>query len=402
MASVHKKHNHWYVSYTDAEQVRHMANTGIPHSPGGADELNAKNNAKLCEQAATNMALEYDRAAESPINMQQVRKRCEEIHAKALTLCAELRNVTFSTHSAQWINAKRSGVSSSYFGTLNLVRGLVVTTVLDVVDKPIRLMQSEHIDQVLAAMRANKLSDTTICGRMSILSEMFTDAYERGYILSHPVLDRHFPDGVGNRRHIITPAEATRCLAATPRIDWRTAILFGFYAGLRIGDATTQTWDGIDFEQNTITFLPRKLTRPAEHKAKVLVIPLHPVLLAHLQSVRLMDHESHWVTPSLANRPVTNLSDAFVRLLKDANVDPLPVLQPNGRTIHLKTFHGLRHEFVTELSKAGAPDAVWTKLTGHSAPWVRWGSRSAHAMAQEYNHADLPELRKFIEQLPYI
>ena len=57
--------------------------------------------------------------------------------------------------------------------------------------------------------------------------------------------------------------------------NWKSAILFAFYTGARLGDVANMPWSAIDWQERTITFIPKKTGR---RKKKKLVVPLHPEL----------------------------------------------------------------------------------------------------------------------------
>ena len=61
-----------------------------------------------------------------------------------------------------------------------------------------------------------------------------------------------------------------------------------------------------------------------------------------------------------------------------------------GRTTNSKTFHALRHSFISALANAGVASEIRQKLAGHSDSKV-------HA---NYTHHELPALRGAIAKLP--
>ena len=63
-----------------------------------------------------------------------------------------------------------------------------------------------------------------------------------------------------------------------------------------------------------------------------------------------------------------------------------------GRATNSKTFHGLRHSFVSSLLNAGVPQDVRQRLAGHSTAAV-------HAI---YSHHELEALRSAVAKLPSI
>jgi integrase len=61
-----------------------------------------------------------------------------------------------------------------------------------------------------------------------------------------------------------------------------------------------------------------------------------------------------------------------------------------GRTTNSKTFHALRHGFISQLANAGVAPDIRQKLAGHASAVV-------HGI---YTHHEIETLRGAIEKLP--
>jgi integrase len=145
-------------------------------------------------------------------------------------------------------------------------------------------------------------------------------------------------------------------------------------------------------DRHTIRLIPQKTAR----KRRELEVPVTPDLERWLL---------HW--PGKSERPeaplfpslcalkpggCNGLSARFRKLMKvakiDGELDAAPV-SGKGRPFHAKTFHSLRHGFVSALTNAGVPRDLRMKLAGHTS--------NAH---DRYTHHELATLRGAMEALP--
>ena len=85
------------------------------------------------------------------------------------------------------------------------------------------------------------------------------------------------------------------------------------------------------------------------------------------------------------------LSAQFRNLVEKAGITGRVVTREGkGRATNSKTFHALRHSFISALANAGVASEIRQKLAGHADPKV-------HA---NYTHHELQTLRGAIEKLP--
>ena len=125
---------------------------------------------------------------------------------------------------------------------------------------------------------------------------MFAGAQRQGMIQTNPVKSVEVDDVKQETREPFTQKELAALLHEA-KGDWRTAILLGAFAGLRIGDVTALRWDSIDLADGTITFTPQKTSR----MGRTLKLPLHPSLMEHLMNIA-GDDAHGFLCPSLAGR----------------------------------------------------------------------------------------------------
>jgi len=85
-------------------------------------------------------------------------------------------------------------------------------------------------------------------------------------------------------------------------------------------------------------------------------------------------------------KPITDLRSGLREACKDAGIT-YGRFEKSGFI-----FHDLRHTFNTNMRKAGVPESVIMRITGHST----------RAMFDRYNTIDEGDLRKAIEQMKVV
>jgi integrase len=139
----------------------------------------------------------------------------------------------------------------------------------------------------------------------------------------------------------------------------RLACMLAGFAGLRAGEVRGLCWSDVDFTSNTITvrrsITRREETTPKSHHHRV--IPMATPLRTVLEGLAPKDKRSQWgaVATTSFGKPwgESGLYQAFERAQQRANLEGW-------------TFHDLRHFFVTELFRRGAPAPAVQLLAGHA------------------------------------
>jgi integrase len=179
--------------------------------------------------------------------------------------------------------------------------------------------------------------------------------------------------------------------------EWRTAIMLGAYARMRLGDTVALTWSNIDLANETIKFVPQKTSRG--RRRKELVLPIHPTLLQHLNELPGADRgPAAALIPGLAARRISGrrgLSRDFLALVVEATIECEAMERPGtdrigGRKFRKLSFHSLRHTFNSVLANAGVDQEVRQQLTGHASA----------EMNKRYTHLELKTMRSAIGKLP--
>ncbi len=238
--------------------------------------------------------------------------------------------------------------------------------------------------------RLLEISNTTVGYDLKILRTAFGAARKQGMIQSNPAEAVEIPKGRSHKRDAFSIAEVQTILASVDDVEWKTAILFGAYAGLRLGDAVGLEWSNIDFSNALLRFEVMKTKRTEE-------LPLHPVLEAHLLKIRGKGRGKGRICPRLSRQRVpggSGLSQQFANILAAAGIDRQSrgrdESKSRGRQFSGKSFHSLRHGFVSALANAGVAPEVRQKLSGHN-------DADTHG---KYTHLELETLRQAIRSIP--
>jgi integrase len=194
----------------------------------------------------------------------------------------------------------------------------------------------------------------------------------RGEILANPADAVEAVAGHAEEREAFTTTDIVALLkkAVGDDSDWKTAILVGAWTGLRLGDATSLTWEQVHITDGYLTALPDKTDKPV-------AIALAPELKAHLEALASKE-KTGAIMPKLFGRKTggsgenAGLSNAFARLMIRAKVFGKQGRKKTGkgRQMTSKTFHSLRHTFTTLVATSGAGDAVTKSMTGHTSDEV--------------------------------
>jgi integrase len=233
----------------------------------------------------------------------------------------------------------------------------------------LKAIDQTHVQEFVNKDVAMKRSGTTVTLNAKILRAAFNAAIRAGHIETNPAGSVALPDAIAEQREPFTAGEVETLLKATAKSDWHTAILLAAFAGLRIGDAVTLKWEAVDLANGTLKFIPQKTSR----KGKVLEMPIADRLLAHLDKFASKDsaQKSDFLCPTLSTRDIggrAGLSAEFMAIMERSNVLADSITARDGRTRHFsrKSFHSLRHAFVSRLANAGVASDIRASLAGHA------------------------------------
>jgi integrase len=235
--------------------------------------------------------------------------------------------------------------------------------------------------------RLAQVSEGTLESDFKILKGIFERARKQGVLLGANPFEL-VEIAKGDRiekleREAFTSGEVALLLAAAPTQEWKTTILLGFYCGMRLGDAVLLDWGKVDLGKAKITFQASKTGRMME-------IPLHPKLMKHLE--RIAGDKRGKVSPTLASIRVpgrSGLSLQFLDIVKAAGLNSGQKESTSGRKFSSRSFHSLRHGFISEMANQGVAPEIRQKLAGHR-------SKDVHS---KYTHLEEAMLRKAVSKM---
>jgi integrase len=164
---------------------------------------------------------------------------------------------------------------------------------------------------------------------------------------------------------------------------------------MRLGDASKRKIRDFDFEQATVTFIPEKKSK----QGREVILPIHPSLLREIK-IAMKDKKQSteaWLTPILAKTPMggnTGLSNVFIGIMADANIDRGESLEGTGRgrTRFARSFHSTRHTAATWLANEGVQEDLRMLIT----------DQESREVAKRYTHHSVELLRAAVAKMPTI
>ena len=205
------------------------------------------------------------------------------------------------------------------------------------------------------------------------------EARRKGLVLSNVAEAVETGESIQEGREPLTDDEI-RMLLAKANEEWKGMILFGAHLGLRIADAASLTWRQIDMETHTLSIVPGKTKRTAPKERE---LALHSELVEHLKTLPRGIGAAPLFPTLYGRKPGSHagLSNEFGRLMAKAGVVPSFGAKKTGkgRQLRTKSFHALRHSFISRLANADISSDVRKTLAGHA-------SESAH---KKYVHLAL-------------
>lgn len=209
------------------------------------------------------------------------------------------------------------------------------------------------VAQFIAARQEKGIGNAAINNSLSLLRRMLHLAkknYNLPFVASIDLLKPPPP-----RKGFLSVTDFNRLLAALPK-NLRPLITFLFYSGARKGEACAIRRDQIDLKRALVT-LEAEQTKTDEPR----VIPLPDVLVRMLKQQK----ENDWPSNGLAFDS-TNLRKSWEKACDETGLGKITPLK--GKNYYLFTglmLHDLRRSGARNLRKAGVPEGVCMKITGH-------------------------------------
>ena len=253
-------------------------------------------------------------------------------------------------------------------------------------DRRLELVATSDIRAFQQAMREKHGTARTTNNRVRDIGAVFGQAVRDQLILANPTAGvAPLPERDSITREPLTEDEL-KALFATLKGGWRVLAGFGLYAGLRINDAAKVKWDAVDLDASTLTVTVKKT-------GKTIVLPLPEPLRDLLLELPASDDPTAYVLPEIAALPTGGYKAptvVFGKMMDAAGIDRKAVDEKGKRQVPTKSFHSLRHSFVSMLANSNVPEELRMQLAGHH-------TRSSH---QIYTAIELETLKRAVSTLP--
>jgi integrase len=345
-----------------------------------------KSTKKTVKTDALALAIEWERAARLGRDKVLTEAISREVIGGILerTTGETLRQSTVREFCDEWLRGKthsrQERTAERYETSIDRFKELLGNKA----DRPIAAVTPHDCQKFYEKLAEKNLAPATLRVEMKTVSSVFNYARRLGLIATNPVAAVELPERIKQvKRKVFTPAQVQMLIdAATP--EWKTCILLAYYAGLRLLDCVTLSWQAVDLAGG-------KLVVETHKTGETLEIPLHPTLDAHLS--KLAGDSTGAICPALAAARVggrSGLSRKFLNLMKETGIGSEEVDTAGKNSLARLSFHALRASFNSGLHNKGVDQELRRKLTGHKSD----------AMNDRYTRTEMQTLRDAVNKLP--
>lgn len=338
---------------------------------------------------ALRIALQLERAARLAGTGELTEVRARELISELLEQVTDgresVRVVSTKAFFTGWLASKKALLASGSLFSYEAATTGFLEFLGPRATRPLAAVQTQDLQGFITELVRRDLSPRTCAVYLKVLRSVFKAARLQQLITFNPAEAVELPRGISAERGTFTPAEVSLLVKAATD-EWRTVILLGAFTGQRLRDCCNAEWSLVDFTTGTITF------RVMKRGGKKLVVPMHPQLRAHLERIA-GDTAEKYLAPSLANRSTggkSGLSMEFAKIMKAAGIEAGEADVSGKRKMASRSFHSLRHGFVSGLANAGVAEDVRMALSGHTTKAVHQG----------YTHRELATLAEAMAKLP--
>jgi integrase len=381
MASVwrHPKSQYWTACFRDAT--------------GRARRISTK---ETNRGKARKIAEAFERAARTKSTKLHVKRVIEALQVE-LEGGEPVASVSLADFAYQWLAAKQPTVAPRTYGFYREGIAKLVSFLGPKADGPLDELSKADLVAFRTA-RSTRVSASSVNADLRVVRMLLLAACRDGVIPENPA---QFVESVRQRndekaqRRAFTVSELQAVLSVADS-EWRSMILFGVYSGQRLSDIASLTWANIDLLKGELRLTTQKTGR-------LLILPLAPTLVHHLESIPSSDdpktplHPKAWTVITRTGRAAA-LSNQFGDLLADAGLRPRLSRRGGGegrdrqRTKSVLSFHSLRRTATTFLHEAGVPQQVVQAMIGHDSAEVHQLYVAIGPVALRAAAASLPEL----------
>lgn len=374
--------------YRSPDGTQHQVSSKLPNKPSARNQ-------------AMHLALELEcaskKAAAPALDQFTQQVQAQKLSKKAMGIIGQSAPQPTLTPLREligrWLEAKElSNARNTHVRYHQVAKDFINFVGASRLDMPPSYIQAQDVQGFILKLAKKGQTASNCAVKLKILRNLFKMATRQGMISHNPAEAVDLPRGVRHTREAFSVAELQSTLPYADQ-NWKLMILLGAYAGMRIGDAASLSWNNIDLEKKTITYLPKK--KAHQPGAKKLTVPIHPDLLQ-----AILEFPVNSKTPTAPLMPAlaqlssagrSGLSSQFGKLLIRAGIDTLQEKTQGQRTFQAKTFHSLRHTFVSMMAESGVSQELRKELAGHDSDVHR-----------TYTHYSDATYRKAIDAIPSV
>ena len=434
MPSLHKQPNkpHWFCAFTTPDGKRHFKSTGT------ADKSHAR---KICagwvkaSELATQQSLTPDRArqlidatiadvAESHfsggLNREILKNFFEEaaqlvslpnfskellaglvsktVRHVASTVGENIPNATIRHWCKTWLDAKGLEAAPRTHDRYETSLRRFLESLGTKADKDLASLRAEDIIR-FRDTTAKILSTASANMDLKVVRACLYSAQKQDLLNTNVATKVSILKYRGeNTRRAFTLEEVKRVLAKCNEVggEWSGLVLTAVYTGQRLGDIAQLTWQQVDLEKKTISFVTQKT-------GKRLCLSMASPLHAHILELPSADSPKAYLFPNfaaMAEKHTGTISTKFYdEILAPAGLvleRPKAKAAEDGqgrkgkRKVSELTFHSFRHTLTTWLKSSGASNALAQMIIGHDSEVVSRG----------YTHLSADDTKDSISKLP--
>jgi integrase len=239
-----------------------------------------------------------------------------------------------------------------------------------------RRVSTDHMERYREKRKDEGRSDATVNRELSILRTAFHNARKR--TPPKVAIVPYFPmvQETTVRKGFLTDRQYATLRDALPQ-ELKALFVTAYITGIRRGELLATRWPQVDFEARTIT-LDRGETKNQDARSVPIIAGDMENLL---RTAKAAVPESEWVF-SRNGAPIKDFRWAWDKACKTAGVPDL-------------NFHDLRRTAVRNMRRAGIPQVIRMKISGHKTD----------SMERRYNIVDAEDLanaRELLERRPTV
>ncbi len=288
----------------------------------------------------------------------------------------------FRRFSGAWLDAKEPDVAAMTWKSYRDAVKLAVASLGAKAEGPLHTITVADMEALKATLTASGRKSKTVNDYLSTIRRILESAVQKDLIAKNPARSiKGTSKGDSTRREPFTLTEVRRLITHAPSDEWKGLITLGAHTGLRCGDLLR-----LNAENIVGTVIRLQPSKTEASTGAVLTIPLTSPCLAWVKDC------TGDLFPAIKALKSTCVSQTFNRIMRDAGIAKVVVLVAGARPVTAtKSFHSLRHTFITWLAEADVHADIRSKLSGHA-------SSKVHA---NYSHHD-EALVRAVASLPIL